>query len=141
MLSEFSVDFMVAVFQDGLIRLINATVDGTGFALEEPKPFHPNWYSRKYKWMGLNTKSLFLLREKLCGQVVSMRAKKILMLLYIEILKNNLLSDELVLEDNSYIDLRFLKLKRLATIVRCHAAVLLGRHETVKGRLKTFRVL
>lgn len=118
------------------------SVDGTDIPIQEPKPFHPKWFSHK-----INGPALRYELAVSCGSGAIVWFNGPFAAganpdnsIFRRGLKNQLLDNEVVIADNGYTDAKTLCREDAIEFEQYHSDIR-ARHETVNMRLKRFRVL
>jgi len=118
------------------------SLDGTDFAIYEPTPFNPKWYSHKFKGPGLRYEIGLCLRTGYivwvnggypCGEYPDLKLARESYLEFIE-------EHERTVADNTYQDEHFIYPKRYPH-ARTRIKQILARHETVNKRMKQWGCL
>jgi hypothetical protein len=118
------------------------SLDGTDFAIYEPTPFDPKWYSHKFKGPGLRYEIGLCLRTGhivwvnggyACGEYPDLKLAR-------ESYLDNIEEGERTIADNTYQDEHFIYSNRYPHL-RAKIKHILARHETVNKRMKQWGCL
>lgn len=119
------------------------SIDGTDIAILEPRPFSSSWYSYKINHAGLRYElGISIYSNNIVWANGPYKpGEKTDLMVFRDVLKQQLESEEKVIADNIYRDEKCARKGLFSGLDARFVKRVLCRHETVNGRLKQFKVM